>query len=259
MKKKSILLAVTAVMLVCAMSIGGMLAYFTDTTETKENTFTVGNVEIELKEPAWNEKEEHVLMPGTTFAKDPTVTNTGSEPAYMFLTIDINKYVSLLNLMGIDAAEDEAIAGYTEHTSLANFVQAIADDNALRAQILGKWFGGIDHGDWKVMNVDEIAAVIGAAADAQNPSHLKVVLGYIGTDDDQLDPGASVQFMSSFGIPGTVTQEMMTGDLAYNSNFNTDSADFKMAFTASAIQAIEINGIDGAYEELFPNGAYDEF
>lgn len=258
MKKKSILLAATAVMLVAAMSIGGMLAYFTD-TDTKTNTFTVGNVDITLEEPSWNAEEDHVLMPGTTFEKDPTVTNVGSESAYMFLTIDLNKYVSLLNLMGIDAAEDEAITGYTEHTSLANFVKAIADDNALRAQILGKWFGGINHSDWKVMNVDEIAAAIGAAADKENPPHLKVILGYIGTDDDHLDPGASVQFMSSFGIPGSVTQEMMTGDLAYNSNFNTESADFQMTFTASAIQAAEIDDIDAAYANLFPNGAYAEF
>lgn len=258
MKKKSILLAATAVMLVAAMSIGGMLAYFTD-TDTKTNTFTVGNVDITLEEPKWDADVEHVLMPGTTFAKDPTVKNVGSESAYMFLTIDLNKYVSLLNLMGVDAAHDEAIAGYTEHTSLASFVQAIAADNDLRAQILGKWFGDINHSDWKVMNVDEITAAIAAAATQTNPSHLKVVLGYIGTENDQLAPGASVQFMSSFGIPGSVTQEMMTGDLAYHSNFNTVATDFQMTFTASAIQAAEIDGIDAAYANLFPNGAYTEF
>ena len=60
MKKKSILLAATAVMLVCAMSIGGMLAYFTDTDE-KTNTFTVGKVDITLTVPEWNEDEASLI------------------------------------------------------------------------------------------------------------------------------------------------------------------------------------------------------
>lgn len=49
MKKKTILVAAIAVMLVAALVVGGTLAYFTD-TDTKTNTFTVGNVSIELLE-----------------------------------------------------------------------------------------------------------------------------------------------------------------------------------------------------------------
>ena len=49
MKKKSILVAAIAVMLVAALVVGGTLAYFTDTKDAK-NTFTVGNVKIDLLE-----------------------------------------------------------------------------------------------------------------------------------------------------------------------------------------------------------------
>ena len=49
MKKKTILVAAIAVMLVAALVVGGTLAYFTD-TDNKTNTFTVGNVSIELLE-----------------------------------------------------------------------------------------------------------------------------------------------------------------------------------------------------------------
>lgn len=49
MKKKTILVAAIAVMLVAALVVGGTLAYFTDTKAAK-NTFTVGNVKIELLE-----------------------------------------------------------------------------------------------------------------------------------------------------------------------------------------------------------------
>ena len=49
MKKKSILMAAIAVMLVAVLVVGGTLAYFTD-TKSATNTFTVGNVKINLIE-----------------------------------------------------------------------------------------------------------------------------------------------------------------------------------------------------------------
>ena len=49
MKKKTILVAAIAVMLVAALVVGGTLAYFTD-TKSADNTFTVGNVKIDLLE-----------------------------------------------------------------------------------------------------------------------------------------------------------------------------------------------------------------
>jgi len=45
MKKKTILVAAIAVMLVAALVVGGTLAYFTD-KDNATNTFTVGNVKI---------------------------------------------------------------------------------------------------------------------------------------------------------------------------------------------------------------------
>lgn len=90
MKKKSILLAATAVMLVCAMSIGGMLAYFTDTDE-KTNTFTVGKVDITLTEPEWNE-DEASLIPTREIDKDPTITVAeDSQTAYTFMKVQLSE------------------------------------------------------------------------------------------------------------------------------------------------------------------------
>ena len=53
MKKKTILVAAIAVMLVAALVVGGTLAYFTD-TKSADNTFTVGNVNIELLESQYH-------------------------------------------------------------------------------------------------------------------------------------------------------------------------------------------------------------
>ena len=64
MKKKTILVAAIAVMLVAALVVGGTLAYFTD-TEAAKNTFTVGNVDIELLESSLH-RENAGYANGTT-------------------------------------------------------------------------------------------------------------------------------------------------------------------------------------------------
>ena len=84
MKKK--LLAIGLAVAVLAVTIVGMsIAYFTD-TDNKTNTFTVGNVAIELIEVF--DANNAVLRPGsqTTNAinKDVWIKNTGSENAYVW-------------------------------------------------------------------------------------------------------------------------------------------------------------------------------
>ena len=83
-KRKIILLAATLVM-VAILGIGGTFAYFTD-TQTAENVFTVGNVDIELTEPKWEETgkaDAEDVYPGEPLAKDPTVENVGKNPCFV--------------------------------------------------------------------------------------------------------------------------------------------------------------------------------
>ena len=64
MKKKTILVAASAVMLVAALVVGGTLAYFTD-KDNATNTFTVGNVKIDLLESSLHrENAGYVGTPG---------------------------------------------------------------------------------------------------------------------------------------------------------------------------------------------------
>lgn len=266
MKKKSILVAAIAVMLVAALVVGGTLAYFTDKTEAKQNTFTVGNVGIDLTETAWDANANHTLVPGKFYDKNPTITvDAGSQDAYVFLKLDLNKYVSLINLMGVDAYKNvDALKGQT-YPGFGQFVNKLAHDNALRAEVLDRWFVGINHADWKVMNTKEIEQAVRGAANATNPKNLVVVLGY-QKDGGVVKANDTVKFMDKFGMPSTVTASMFDGDDAYYvgegekyhsaSNFNTDRGEFKMIFTAYAIQASEIKGLDAAYEAL---GGYNAF
>lgn len=65
MKKKSILVAAIAVMLVAALVVGGTLAYFTD-KDNATNTFTVGNVDIELLESSLHRENAGIANGATS-------------------------------------------------------------------------------------------------------------------------------------------------------------------------------------------------
>lgn len=262
MKKKTILVAAIAVMLVAALVVGGTLAYFTDKSDAKVNTFTMGNVGIDLTETAWHANDDHTLIPGKFYDKNPTITvKDNSQDAYVFLKLDLNKYVSLINLMGVDAYKNNIGGLEGTYPGFIAFVEKLATDNTLRAAVLNRWFVGVNHDDWKVMNLDQIKAGVAAAKNGQNPAHLVVVLGY-QKDGGIVSANQSVKFMDEFGMPSTVTASMFDGEDAYKvegvskSNFNTDKGAFKMTFTAYAIQASEIKGLDAAYTAL---GGYDAF
>ena len=72
-KKRSAIMVVLAVVLVAALTAGGTLAYMTD-SESRVNTFKVGDLDITLGEPNYNECfERDDRVPGDSFPKDPTV------------------------------------------------------------------------------------------------------------------------------------------------------------------------------------------
>jgi len=83
---KKTLITILATVLVCACVAGGTIAWLIDKTDSIENTFTVGNVDIALAENTGN---TYKMIPGHVYAKDPTVTvKAGSEACYVFVRID---------------------------------------------------------------------------------------------------------------------------------------------------------------------------
>ncbi len=88
--KKKLLVVIMAMCLLAAFVIGGTLAWLTDQTSTITNTFTFGNISIDLEEEgAENNAQSFKLVPGGTITKDATVTvNVGSEACYLFVKID---------------------------------------------------------------------------------------------------------------------------------------------------------------------------
>ena len=116
MKKKVITLCLTLSLATIAI-VGGTLAYFTDTTGSKENVFTVGNVNIELTEPSWDSTgsvDAPEIYPGEALAKDPTVTNVGANPC--FVRMKVTGLDQFVGTFGSDAMitlrHGEYVAGY---------------------------------------------------------------------------------------------------------------------------------------------------
>lgn len=84
MKKRTVAL-ILAVTLVLGIAIGGTVAWLTTKTDPVTNTFTVGNIDIELTET----EREYPLIPGNLLDKDPTVTvDGGSVDCWLFVKVE---------------------------------------------------------------------------------------------------------------------------------------------------------------------------
>ena len=137
-KKKVFALALATCVVVLSIA-SSSIAYFTD-TEKFTNTFTAGNVEINLSEAQVKDdgvgnlikddsKERIVadevaktqaygtVFPGQSIYKDPTITNTGSEIAY------IGAVITITNDNAVDADAD--ITDILAANKLTSFITGI--------------------------------------------------------------------------------------------------------------------------------------
>ena len=98
MKKKILMLAVAACLIVLSIA-SSSLAYFTD-TDAETKVFTAGNVYIDLVYTTDRDTTKN-LYPGQSFTEEKaTIQNTGSEQAYVGAIITFEP--------GIDGVDDDA-------------------------------------------------------------------------------------------------------------------------------------------------------
>lgn len=101
MKKKATI-AVVALALVLCFAIGGTLAWLVDKTDKVVNTFTYGDINIDLWENDYNpengildtskkvtSESDYKMVPGNSMPKNPTVTvEADSEACWLFVKVD---------------------------------------------------------------------------------------------------------------------------------------------------------------------------
>lgn len=84
--KAKILAVVLALVLMVGVVAGGTLAWLMDTSDPVINTFTYGDIDIELIETTGT---EYPMIPGNELEKNPTVTvKGGSEECWLFIKVE---------------------------------------------------------------------------------------------------------------------------------------------------------------------------
>lgn len=86
-KSKKIAIGVLILSLVAAISVGGTLAYLTDSQKVT-NTFDITDLDITLTEPNWDPDSGTEMTPGDTMYKDPTITAVEND-SYMRVIVTI--------------------------------------------------------------------------------------------------------------------------------------------------------------------------
>lgn len=100
-RMKKAIAMIAALALFFAIGIGATLAYLNAITKPITNTFTMGNINIELTETTGT---AYKLTPGTTTTKDPKVTVVaGSEKCYLF--IEVKESTNLINYLDYSIAD----------------------------------------------------------------------------------------------------------------------------------------------------------
>lgn len=92
MNKKILVLASSALAVATTLVAGGTYAYFTDQASV-QNVITFGNVGISLEEPRYTQAGGNGaavgVLPGNVLVKDPTITNTGNNPCFIRVKVDV--------------------------------------------------------------------------------------------------------------------------------------------------------------------------
>lgn len=211
-KRAIAVLVAVSMMIGCA--IGGVMAWFIDETPAVTNTFTVGNVDIELYESELNAdgtlkentkayENSFKMIPGWTNNKDPkAVVSAGSEDCYLFVKVEPS-------------------------ANLGQYISYNVDIYDASSNSTGVW-----------TPLEGVQNVYYMAFDSQNSDAVTCVKGVKGTEYPILGAGTLEGTAYQWGdnqvlVKPDVTKEMMDG-LTQN-NYP------KLTFTAYAVQLYETN------------------
>jgi predicted ribosomally synthesized peptide with SipW-like signal peptide len=263
MTKKKVL-AVAGVLGIAALVLSaGTLAYFTDRTDTKTNTFTLGKVDIELAETVakddegndlWTAENPALLMPGSDIEKKPVITvQSDSQDAYIFAALELDHgldYVkAVANLMvqqtvddyktnnpNATAAEIEATEAQARNrvNSLITSLQSnpgafsLIANSELFGQLLGNFIKGFDTDKWDIL-----------ASKWDNQTDTAIF--YIAAKDGIHKAGDELTIFTSVAVPEELDEKVFEG---------TDFNPATIKVTGAAIQAagFEANGDTPAYK-----------
>ena len=144
---KKTLALLLAVVLTVGCAVGGTIAWLLATTEEVVNTFTVGNIDIELAEaPVTDGKftdgtganlvegqdNEYAMVPGNVYDKNPTVTvKANSVDCYLFV-----EYIATNNTMIVEGEEVQIIIHGTTFNDDTAWKQLSSAENVWYREVM---------------------------------------------------------------------------------------------------------------------------
>ena len=157
--KKKILSLCLVIALAATAVIGGTLAYFSD-TDAQKNTFTTGNVAIDLWEDFGDNDDAGIeeLIPATGSAQNGTlkigienevyVKNTGSEDAYVRVHIAIpqilddgaDTFNAAANVLHFNYADESIGEGKWDWSKAYDDGKYVGDWNYYTTEVAGIWY-----------------------------------------------------------------------------------------------------------------------
>lgn len=144
MSKKKLTVGILSICTICALAIGGTLAFLTD-SEKVTNTFSIGDLDISIDEPHWNDEgtpddpetpdtdestpgDGQDLTPGDTKVKDPTVTAEVNNSYMRVIMTVIDNEPTIPNP---DYVDEEATPGVEPIIDNPDFGKVITDQDRL--------------------------------------------------------------------------------------------------------------------------------
>lgn len=244
---KKIKFTVIAIALVACIGIAGISAYFTD-ADTTTNTFTVGQISLDLQEPNWVGNkigDAKDITPNMEIAKDPQVENDGVNAEYVFVTAAI-PYAE------IKTAESNGTVNEATNTELfttlnvngevginADWIEIgyLDDDNALSSTIVYREDGTVVHVyAYAADPEDGDAAMTALAAGATTATPVFNTVRFCNAVEDQgLEETSPDIVISAYGIQTTniadtvgggnadgATDPVAVWNVVHNANPSTD-------------------------------------
>lgn len=204
-RKKMIITAVVLLLLVVA---GGILAYFTD-TDTETNTFTIGNVKIDLVEDNWNATSAQGILPGTEVSKDPKVSNVGTAGAYMFLKVQEPCYGGT-PVFKFNDEDDEVNEGWVPvgnervcesntGVSTATTIYAYGSSSAMTEVTANSSTGTLFDSVILDSTLDKTALTALVGGDFDDPQAINIVVDAYGIQKDNVTGTPSAIWTANFG------------------------------------------------------------
>jgi len=238
-KTRNAIMAVLAVVLVAALTIGGTLAYMTD-SESLINTFKVGDLDVTIKEPNYPNGECNERYPGDSFPKDPTVRQVKGD-AFMRVKVEF-----------LDTATGAIITG--ERLDL--ILKTIYFDPNFSATVVGGykgsdnlkvWAGNLStHTPDSTYHYSEAALAAKVSAGAIQNWYNQSAFDLAGSN--------GLYYLNYKGIFYQGTSVQVFTSIVYPSDWNQVQmqliGNYSIKLTAEVIQAANFRDRDEAFEKL---------